>query len=662
MPPRFFAELVILVGVFLGGVAWAFTHLERVDILLTWLYRAFSWLGRSVKLRAVASQIQSGINPRAEAIEAEVQGVLPHPITIRWLGAGEDKAYLDEGSIVVCMRNRLDDERNVAAAIRLYLSQGLLRESRPFLEPRLAQAIDLIVTWRLVGRYQDTPHSSYFLNNVYTPATAADPMVHELCGKLDTLDARGLLTRVHLRELRDLHTRARAPADALPSRDVMDETLRFTDFIHTIATSEPRSKYPLQFIGRAVKTGVLLVARWETLAASGLRVHKHWLRRKVESGAESVYIIASGPNNVDLARHVAQWAQTEQLLEIVRSQTFRAPYKTGEPQLAIVITCHSRAISPHAILSPDEQVHAVLARYIPEIASGQVEVIDIAREVGIQSKVVIRSTSILDPAASCARYVPDIVHELNESIWFVPWSDDPTRFVISCIGTRADNIVSVQIDQGLAEATVVVSDDRTRAIAIGSKGANIRNVAKITGLRIHLITQSQLLADTPREEEATTPEDELRRALAAHIPEVASDQIEIVDLVRDPGVQSKIVIRARPPLANPVAICVGPRKSRLNALMDLLGERVFFAEHNSDPIQFLVNCLNIFPRSVLASQHDAALSTATILVRDSKTAAMAVGESGINVRQAALLAGFHRVLILHPDDPRADSFEGNPFH
>jgi len=56
------AILVGVVGAFFGAAVWAFTHLEQIEILLSWVYRLFSWTGRRIKLKAIATQIQSRIN------------------------------------------------------------------------------------------------------------------------------------------------------------------------------------------------------------------------------------------------------------------------------------------------------------------------------------------------------------------------------------------------------------------------------------------------------------------------------------------------------------------------------------------------------------------------------------------------------------------------
>ncbi|GAH79331.1 unnamed protein product, partial [marine sediment metagenome] len=212
------------------------------------------------------------------------------------------------------------------------------------------------------------------------------------CHKIDEIDSRGLKTRVFMRELRGVGVKARR-SEEKPTLDLKAETRSFTDFLYTIVTSERGAKYPLNFIGKKIKAGILLVASLETLAMQGLRTHKWWFRKKNEMGVETTYVIASGRRNMDIARHLAQWAQDEGLVEIVQSQLFVVSSKSGKAQKTIVITCHSTQAKADTLLGPEEEVQATLVRCIPEVATGDVEVLDIAREPGILSKVIVRSIS-----------------------------------------------------------------------------------------------------------------------------------------------------------------------------------------------------------------------------------------------------------------------------
>jgi len=575
-----------------------------------------------------------------------VQDVMPNPVKIEWITVGEEHATIEEGQVIVCLRNELDNARNVVAATMLYLQSGFLRQSRPYTDQRVQQALDLKMAWRTLQASEESDIAHYFLGNVYNPIVSQDKAVEVYCSKLEDLDTRGVLTRILLRELRGVGRKA---SGRLPDPGLREETQKFTDFVHTIVASEKGAHYPLNFLGKTIRAGVELVARFQTIATSGLRVHKRWLKRKVRMGLETIYILAAGPKNVDLARHLGQWAQEEGLIQIVRRQTLIAPTKSGEPMPTVIITCHSSQARTDAILDPEEEVQAALVRRIPEIATGQVEVLDIAREPGIQSKVVIRSTiSSQDPTAVCQgrdnQHIDELMQDLGESIWFVPWSEDAAVLLVDCLGIPHDSLINVEIDQKSGASEIVVEDSRTAAMAVGTKGSNVRLTQEITGLKIQVLTIDETQKQTTLEA-VRSPEEILRNALVQEIPEINAGNIEIVDIIREPGVQSKVVVRGTGDIKKPVSICVGKGKQHVNALMEELEESVWFVAWDDDLETFLINCLGIYPDRVISAEIEPQLGTAEIVVEDSRTCAMAIGKDGITVRQVAQLTGLRRIQV-----------------
>jgi transcription antitermination factor NusA-like protein len=449
---------------------------------------------------------------------------MPNPIKIRWVARGGEYAQLENGQVVVRIKNEFNNARNIVTATMLYLQEGLLGNSRAYIDQKLLKALDLNIAWKLIGKKEESDVSNYFLKQVYNPIVDNDSVIAHDCGKIDAMDANGIKTRVFMRELRGVGVKARG-SEEKPTQDLKCETRSFADFLYTIATSERGAKYPLDFMGRKIKAGVLIVASYETLAMHGLGAHKWRLRKKVEMGLETTYVLASGRRNVQIARLLVQWAQNERLVEIVQNQSFVAPSRSGEPVQMIVITCHSAQAKADALLSPEEELHATLVRWIPEVAAGELEVLDIAREPGIVSKVVIRSLSEKkNPVAACIgkneERLSKIRQELNESVWFVPFTDDPKVFLVDCLGLTHDKIHSLEIDSKNRQAKLIVDDWETAAMAIGSKGTNARLTREITGLHsIQILTMDQAQS-SQKPEPGKSPEELLEQAILEEIPEV----------------------------------------------------------------------------------------------------------------------------------------------
>ena len=140
----------------------------------------------------------------------------------------------------------------------------------------------------------------------------------------------------------------------------------------------------------------------------------------------------------------------------------------------------------------------------PEIADGQVEIRNIAREAGSRSKMAVRATEEgIDPVGACVGprggRVGAVVDELGgEKIDIVVWSEDPCEYVRAALSPA--DVVSVTLIQGQKACRVIVPDDQL-SLAIGKEGQNARLAARLTGYKIDIRPASQAEAE---EEETVT--------------------------------------------------------------------------------------------------------------------------------------------------------------
>ncbi len=140
----------------------------------------------------------------------------------------------------------------------------------------------------------------------------------------------------------------------------------------------------------------------------------------------------------------------------------------------------------------------------PEIAEGQVEIRNIAREPGSRSKMAVRAAMEgIDPVGACVGprggRVNAVVEELHgEKIEIVVWSEDPCQYVKAALSPA--DVVSVSLVPGQKACSVVVPDDQL-SLAIGKEGQNARLAARLTGYKIDIKSASQAAAlNEPKEE------------------------------------------------------------------------------------------------------------------------------------------------------------------
>ena len=143
-------------------------------------------------------------------------------------------------------------------------------------------------------------------------------------------------------------------------------------------------------------------------------------------------------------------------------------------------------------------VRQLFALEVPEIASGAVEIMAIAREAGHRSKMAVRSTvaglnakgACIGPVGSRVRNVMAELH--GEKIDIVDWSDDPAALVGYALSPARVSRVEV-VDLAARSARVVVPDYQL-SLAIGKEGQNARLAARLTGWRIDIRPDTEPVA------------------------------------------------------------------------------------------------------------------------------------------------------------------------
>ena len=171
-------------------------------------------------------------------------------------------------------------------------------------------------------------------------------------------------------------------------------------------------------------------------------------------------------------------------------------YEPGDLIRVYVLEVHRANRGPlvHVSRTHPNLVRRLFELETPEIAEGQVEVRNIAREAGSRSKMAVRATMEgVDPVGACVGprggRVGAVVDELcGEKIDIVIWSEDPCQYVRSALSPA--DVISVTLVPGQKACKVIVPDDQL-SLAIGKEGQNARLAARLTGYKIDIKPASQ---------------------------------------------------------------------------------------------------------------------------------------------------------------------------
>ncbi len=131
----------------------------------------------------------------------------------------------------------------------------------------------------------------------------------------------------------------------------------------------------------------------------------------------------------------------------------------------------------------------------------------------------------------------------------------------------------------------------------------------------------------------------LAKLLELEIPEIANGNIEIIDIVREPGERAKVAVLTKEKDIDPIGACIGVRGNRIMAIsQELQGEKIDIIEWLEDPIFYAKTALS--PAKVgKAFILDKKYNIMQAVVSNDQLS-LAIGKKGINVRLASRLIGW----------------------
>ncbi len=137
-----------------------------------------------------------------------------------------------------------------------------------------------------------------------------------------------------------------------------------------------------------------------------------------------------------------------------------------------------------------------------------------------------------------------------------------------------------------------------------------------------------------------THKDLVKRLFEKEVPEIADGVVEIKGISRVAGSRSKLAVSSNDPNVDAIGACIGPRKSRISAVVDELGgEKIDIIPYSEDKAEYIAMALA--PAQVLdvIINEDAETPTCRVIVPANQLS-LAIGNKGQNARLAAGLTGF----------------------
>jgi len=131
----------------------------------------------------------------------------------------------------------------------------------------------------------------------------------------------------------------------------------------------------------------------------------------------------------------------------------------------------------------------------------------------------------------------------------------------------------------------------------------------------------------------------LAKLLELEIPEIANGNIEIIDIVRQPGERAKVAVLTKEKDVDPIGACIGVKGNRIMAIsQELQGEKIDIIEWLEDPIFYAKTALSPAKvgKAFILNKKDNIIQA----VVSNDQLSLAIGKKGINVRLASRLIGW----------------------
>ena len=130
----------------------------------------------------------------------------------------------------------------------------------------------------------------------------------------------------------------------------------------------------------------------------------------------------------------------------------------------------------------------------------------------------------------------------------------------------------------------------------------------------------------------------VKRLFELEVPELYEGVVELKSIAREAGSRTKIAVWSTEENVDPIGACVGPRGSRVAAVVEELhGEKVDIIKYSEDPAAYVASALS--PSDVISVELVDDSKSCRVVVPDNQLS-LAIGKEGQNARLAAKLTGY----------------------
>ena len=210
-------------------------------------------------------------------------------------------------------------------------------------------------------------------------------------------------------------------------------------------------------------------------------------------------------------------------------------YKGLTSVCAVLLKVDVNVAGPSLILSRTSPlfIRRLLEREVSEIHDGVVEIVAIARDPGVRTKIAVRSSDPrIDPVGACVGMrgmrVKNITNELGgERVDVINYSDRIAEYAANALHpAKAEKI---EVDENAKVVSFYVTPENSR-LAFGKKAQNVKLAQKLVGWKIDIKAAEEAPA-----EEKTESFDEKKAHITEHLSSLLGISLADAELLVNNG-------------------------------------------------------------------------------------------------------------------------------
>ncbi len=215
--------------------------------------------------------------------------VLPKVIDVSWVeGASGTTHDVKEGEFVIRLDPSKNQAENICRMATALVKRTTLSGIRHSVEEPLETAIDLNLVREMLKTTSNSQALDWFVANEYQPVVSTDDATTHRNEQIVTIDERGLFTRLLLVELESF---SKEMVGRPPKPYMAEEIEGLVEFLYQLCSRKREQEIPLEYHGKFIRIGVIIVAKTATLLKD-IKPYLKTMQIHLEKRPISIYVLA----------------------------------------------------------------------------------------------------------------------------------------------------------------------------------------------------------------------------------------------------------------------------------------------------------------------------------------------------------------------------------